>query len=171
MARPATGIAHVEAARALLKSAKTADELRRAQSLLLPLEHQLSIEQTALIIGRSVGVTCSMRTRFARILQGSDAPPRKKTELRNRAHNDLERERAALDEVLRAANVGGVVIIPHLKADIEAKLGSTVSLSGLYRMLHRHGWRKLAPDTRHPQGDAEAREAWKKNSPSGWSKS
>ena len=169
MARLATGIAHIEAARALVKSATTADELRQAQSVLLPLEHKLSISQTAAIIGRSVGVTCSMRTRFARVADGVERAPRKKTELRNRAHADLES--AALDAVLNTASVGGVVIIPRLKADIEAKLGSPVSLSGLYRMLHRHGWRKLAPDTRHPQGDAEAREAWKKNSPRVWSKS
>ena len=160
MARLATGIAHIEAARALVKSATTADELRQAQSVLLPLEHKLSISQTAAIIGRSVGVT-----------DGVERAPRKKTELRNRAHADLTQESAALDAVLNTASVGGVVIIPRLKADIEAKLGSPVSLSGLYRMLHRHGWRKLAPDTRHPQGDAEAREAWKKNSPRVWSKS
>ena len=171
MARLATGIAHIEAARALVKSATTADELRQAQSVLLPLEHKLSISQTAAIIGRSVGVTCSMRTRFARVADGVERAPRKKTELRNRAHADLTQESAALDAVLNTASVGGVVIIPRLKADIEAKLGSSVSLSGLYRMLHRHGWRKLAPDTRHPQGDAEAREAWKKNSPRVWSKS
>jgi hypothetical protein len=29
-------------------------------------------------------------------------------------------------------------------------------------MLARHGWRKLAPDTEHPQGDAGVREDWKK---------
>ncbi|SDY85776.1 hypothetical protein [Nitrosomonas sp. Nm58] len=29
-------------------------------------------------------------------------------------------------------------------------------------MLARHGWRKLAPDTAHPQGDAALREDRKK---------
>ena len=171
MARLATGNEHIEAARLLLRSARTADELRLAQSVLLPLEHGLSLSQSAAIIGRSIGVTCSMRTRFARVAQGSERAPRQKTELRNRARANLAQESAALDAVLSTAGAGGIVIIPRLKADVEAKLGHSVSLSGLYRMLHRHGWRKLAPDTRHPQGDPEAREAWKKNSPSGWSKS
>jgi Winged helix-turn helix len=44
-------------------------------------------------------------------------------------------------------------------------------LSSVYRMLARHGWRKLAPDTRHPDGDPQAREDWKKNSAARWSKS
>lgn len=171
MARLAGGIEHIEAARALLKRATTADELRQAQSVLLPLEHKLSLAQTAAIIGRSVGVSCSMRTRFARVAEGVESAPRKKSALRNRAHADLAQESAALDAVLTTASMGGVVVIPRLRAAVEAELGTSVSLSGLYRMLHRHGWRKLAPDTRHPQGDPEAREAWNKNSASGSRKS
>ncbi|WP_425286994.1 winged helix-turn-helix domain-containing protein [Nitrosomonas communis] len=30
-------------------------------------------------------------------------------------------------------------------------------------MLHRHGWRKLAPDKRHPKADVLAQDEWKKN--------
>ncbi|WP_200899684.1 MULTISPECIES: hypothetical protein [Nitrosomonas] len=29
-------------------------------------------------------------------------------------------------------------------------------------MLARHGWRKLVPDTAHPQGNTALREDWKK---------
>ena len=38
----------------------------------------------------------------------------------------------------------------------------------VYRMLARHGWRKAAPDTKHPNSDPVAQEAWKKNSVRGW---
>jgi Winged helix-turn helix len=34
--------------------------------------------------------------------------------------------------------------------------------------LHRHGWRKLAPDKRHPKSDPQAQEEWKKNSRNDW---
>ncbi|WP_235179993.1 winged helix-turn-helix domain-containing protein [Acidithiobacillus thiooxidans] len=37
-----------------------------------------------------------------------------------------------------------------------------MALSTIYRMLARHGWQKLAPDTYHPQGDKERREVWEK---------
>ena len=75
-------------------------------------------------------------------------------------------EAAALDKVLVDAHLSGVVIIPRLKPLIEQELGKTMAmaLSGIYRMLHRHGWRKLAPDTEHPKGDPEARQIWRKNS-------
>ncbi|MES2772267.1 MAG: hypothetical protein V4623_11215 [Pseudomonadota bacterium] len=38
MARTPGGLEHIEAARKLLKTARTADELRLAQAVLLPLE-------------------------------------------------------------------------------------------------------------------------------------
>lgn len=103
-----------------------------------------------------------MRTRFSRVAEGKQAAPRRKRDLRNRAKAGLDHEREVLDEVLASAASGGVVIIPRLKPAIEAKLGKTVALSSIYRMRARHGWRKLAPDTRHPKGDPQAREDWKK---------
>lgn len=171
MARTPGGQAHLDEARKLLKDARTAEELRRAQSVLLPLLFGLSIEQTAEAIGRSKGITCTMRTRFAKVASGKLAAPRKKTELRNHAKAELAREKEILDEVLADAKDGGIVVIPRIKSEIEAKLGDTIAISTLYRMLARHGWRKIAPDTQHPKGDPTAREEWKKNSPRTWSKS
>jgi transposase len=170
MARTASGAEHVEAARQLLHQAKTAEQLRVAQAVLLPLELGLSLDETARAIGRSKSVTCTLRTRFGKIATGVQAAPRSKRQLRNRASVDLEREAKILDEVLERAKSGGVVVIPQLKPAIEARLKKKIALSSVYRMLARHGWRKLAPDTGHPQGDPQRREDWKKNSPSSWTK-
>jgi hypothetical protein len=90
--------------------------------------------------------------------------------LRNRANATLEREAQILDEVLENAMRGGVVVVPPLQGEIEKRLGKPVALSTIYRMLARNGWRKLAPDTTHPQGDASVREDWKKNSRGSWAK-
>jgi hypothetical protein len=43
------------------------------------------------------------------------------------------------------------------------KPGSTVDVasmapSSVYNLMHRHGWRKLAPDKRHPQSDPLAQQ-------------
>ena len=97
MARTASGSEHIESARKLLETARMAEELRLAQSVLLPLELGLSIEQTARAIGRSSGATCTMRTRFAKIAAGTLASPRSKRQLRNRANVDLAQEKRILD--------------------------------------------------------------------------
>ena len=164
MARPASGACQIQAAKLSLKNATSANQLRAAQAVLLPLELGLSLAQTAKAIGRSVGATCRMRTGYCAVAAGKRQATQPKTALRNRAKATLVQEAAALDKVLADAHLSGVVIIPRLKPLIEQELGKTMALSGIYRMLHRHGWRKLAPDTEHPKGDPEPRQIWKKNS-------
>ena len=153
MARTASGEGQREWARELLARAKTAEALRQAQAILLPLELGLSLEQTALAIGRSVSATCKLRNRPRREAAGELTPKKRKRELRNRAAANLERESAILDEVLTGSAQGGVIVIPALKPAYEKALGRPVALSTLYRVLARHGFRKLAPDTAHPKGD------------------
>lgn len=170
MARRATGREHIEAARALLRSAKTADELRTAQAVLLPLELGLSLDQTATAIGRSRSATSVIRTRYCAVASGKRPAARSKHELRNHAKATLAQEAKVLDDVLHEASEGGVLVIPRLKPMIEQRLGKPLALSTVYRLLARHGWRKLAPDTQHPQGDPARREDWKKNCPARWQK-
>ena len=51
MARKASGANRLEIAIELLKKAKTAEALRAAQAIALPLMLGLSLEQTAVVIG------------------------------------------------------------------------------------------------------------------------
>jgi Winged helix-turn helix len=38
-----------------------------------------------------------------------------------------------------------------------------VHIDTIYRLLHRHGWRKLAPRARHPKANQEEQDAFQKN--------
>jgi transposase len=76
-----------------------------------------------------------------------------------------EQEREVLEPFLERARAGGILVVPQIKRELEARLQRTLALSSVYNVLHRHGWRKLAPDKRHPQSDAAAQAEWKKNSP------
>ena len=78
MARKASGADQVASARELLRTAKTADELRTAQAVLLPLELGLSLEMTAKVIGRSIGATCNLRMRYCKVARHERAAPRPK---------------------------------------------------------------------------------------------
>ena len=170
MARKARGEKDLAWAREIVATARSVDELRHAQAILLPLELGLSLEQTALAIGRSISLTCKLRNRKRRERANEIPVKKQKRELRNRATTTLTREAALLDQVLAEAASGGVVVVPRLKPAFEKALGRKIALSTLYRMLARHDWRKLAPDTAHPKGDPERREEFKKNSPAIWQK-
>jgi hypothetical protein len=154
MPRRPGGIEYVELAQGLLKRAKSANEVRQAQSVLLPLVLGLSIEQTALAIGRSVAITCSMRTRFGRVAAGTEAAPRTKHELRNRAAITLERERQLLARAAGSGRSGSAALVSRLKSLLEDEIGR----SSVYRMLQRHGWRhevtradRETPGAMHPE--------------------
>ena len=58
MARPARGAEVLEMAQEMILRAKTIDELRQAQAVVLPLAHGLSLDETAKAIGRSVTWHC-----------------------------------------------------------------------------------------------------------------
>ena len=146
MARHASGVEHLDEARALMQQAKTADELRTAQAVLLPLVLGLSLEQTALAIGRSTSAVCTMRMRFCRIAEGVAEPPRSKHDLRNRAHATLEQEHRLLVSVCGRSSHAGPMLVPRLKDAMEAQFGQTVALSSVYRLLQRHGWRRVSPE-------------------------
>ena len=64
MVRQATGGEVLERAKKLIVEARTVDELRQAQAVLLPLEFGLTLAQTAQVIGVSVGWACQLRRRF-----------------------------------------------------------------------------------------------------------
>lgn len=71
-------------------------------------------------------------------------------------------ETAFLEPFIRRGDAGGIVEVgPVHQAHCEA-LGRKIPLSTTYRLLHRHGWRKIMPRPRHPKADEEARASFKK---------
>jgi transposase len=75
-----------------------------------------------------------------------------------------EEEAAFLVPFIEEAKGGGVLVVSRIKQALEARLGRKVALASAYNLLHRHGWRKLAPDKRNPKTDLAAQTEWKKNS-------
>lgn len=71
-------------------------------------------------------------------------------------------EKALLARLHPQAKVGQWVTVSELRQAIEADLGTAVSTSYLYDLLHRHGWRKVLPRPRHVAADPDAQEAFKK---------
>lgn len=162
MARPSRGKEVLEKARESLSKARTADELRQAQAVVLPLEFGLSLEQTAVVIGRSVRRTSQLRSELIRA--GGEFPVSKSSHGGRRRENmSLEEEVLFLAPFLEEAKKGGILVVSRIKQALDDRLGRTVALSSTYNLLHRHGWRKLAPDKRNAKTDVAAQIEWKKN--------
>ena len=76
----------------------------------------------------------------------------------------LEEEKSFLEPWRQQSAQGGVLVVSPIRAALAQRLGHPMAPSVVYRMLARHGWRKVAPDTRHPKNDPSAQEDWKKTS-------
>ena len=163
MARPASGKDVLATAKQAVKSARTAEELRQALAVVLPLEHGFSMDQVAAVLGISKSWACKSRMRFIRSGE-HPVTPKPARGGRHRQNMSKEEEVAFLAPFLEKAAHGGILIVGEIKQALDARLGRRTALASTYNLLHRHNWRKLAPDKRHPKSDVEAQEDWKKNS-------
>lgn len=160
MARPAGGREVLEAAKKSLAKARTIEELRQAQAVILPLEYGFSMEQVSAVLGVSRGWACQLRMEFIR---SGGIKKKRKRGGRRRENMSKEEEAAFLAPFFDKAAVGGILVVAEIKKALDERLGRKTALASVYNLLHRHGWRKLAPDKRHPKADMAAQEEWKKN--------
>jgi transposase len=156
----------VQKAQTVAANAATLHELREAQSILMPALHGSTLEQTASMLGVSRATVNRLQTRFRKKCRGDYVP--KQHGGRRNALMSLEQERAFLAPWAEQARDGGILEVSALRSDLSCQLGRPIVASVVYGLLARHGWRKLAPDTRHPKSDPQAQEEWKKNSPKRW---
>jgi len=75
-----------------------------------------------------------------------------------------EQEEELLRSIKDRALEGDVLTAKQVLPLVRKAAGCDVSLAYVYKLLHRHGWRKLGPRPHHVKGDANAREEFKKNS-------
>jgi transposase len=164
MSRPLRGQEVIDKGLQAITSATTVEQLRQAQAVVLPLQYGMNLEETAQAIGLSKGWVCRLRNRF---IAGKVVGDKGKSVRggRRREHFTREREAKLLKPFLESASTGGILVVSQIKPQLEAALGKEMALSSVYNLLHRHNWRKLAPDKRHPQSDPVAQADWKKNSP------
>jgi hypothetical protein len=163
MGRKPGGSDLLEQAKEFLSKTKTIEGLRKAQSVILPLAYGFTLEQTAQVTGVTTGWVSQLRNRFIR--EGGifdDEKPRRGG--RYRQNMSLEEESAFLAPFLDKAISGGILVVSEIKEALDKRLKRQVALASAYNLLHRHGWRKLAPDKRHPKSDIKVQEDWKKNS-------
>jgi len=161
MARTAKGWEALEKAKEMIVKARTANELRICQAVIFPLEYGMSTVQTAACLGRSISWTTRNRRSF---IAASGFAEKARPGGRKRANMTVSEEAAFLEPFLDKAKNGGILVVREIHIALEKHLERKVALASTYNLLHRHGWRKLAPDKKHVETDVQAQEEFKKNS-------
>jgi transposase len=81
---------------------------------------------------------------------------------RRDAYLSLEEERQFLAPFWARAQSGEIATVAEIQRAFEGQVGHEVDDSTIYRLLARHGWRKLMPRPTHPKASKEAQEQFKK---------
>ena len=81
----------------------------------------------------------------------------------NHRNMSFEEEEQILEKFYEKAEKGEIVEISEIKRAYQEKVDHKVSETQIYYVLHRHGWRKIMPRSKHPKkASPEAVEASKK---------
>ena len=81
---------------------------------------------------------------------------------RRRQYMTREQEKQFLQPFFTRAQTGEIATIAEIHHAFEVTVAHEIDESTMYRLLDRHGWRKLMPRPRHPQASEEAQDQFKK---------
>ena len=155
-------------AKEVLKNAQDVEHLKYAQSIMLPALCGLTAKQTAEVLGVSRDTVYRFQRKFRQCEQVSELNDRRGG--RRNALMSIEKEKEFLAPWMDRAKNGSMIVVGPVWEAWEKELGRRVRANVVYRLLARHGWRKIAPDTRHPKSDPSVQDEWKKNSRKSWKK-
>ncbi len=152
----------VKKAQEVVHCTRNMEEYREAQAVLFPAIMGATLEQTAAMLGVGRATVNRLQARF-RKHQESVEQVKRGWGGRRRFLMTIEEEKEFLSPWEEQAKSGGILVVSVIRAALAQRLGRSVKPSVVYRLLARHGWRKVAPDTHHSKSDPEAQELWKKN--------
>jgi transposase len=81
---------------------------------------------------------------------------------RRHEYMSVEQERSFLQPFFARVAQGEIATAEEIQRAFEAEVKHEVHISSIYRLLDRHGWRKLVPRPRHPKANPEEQAAFKK---------
>ena len=153
----------LELAKEAVQKAKTPNELRMAQAVLIPGLLGVPDRTVGEIIGRSRVTVVQLRKKFTTYKQSQD----RNWGGRRYGYMTVEQERQFISLFLEKASQGDILVVSEIHQAFEAQVGHKVAQSTIYRMLDRHNWRTIIPRPRHQGSNTEVQEGFKKNSKNG----
>jgi len=151
----------IEQVKEKMKEAKDPKQLQRWQIVYTALLEPRRAEEIATSIGISKSLVHKVISRYNR--EGIQSIEVKSSGGRYHEYLTKEPEGHFLLPFFKQAEQGEFVTVKTIHLAYEERIGHCVHVTTIYRLLRRHGWRKVQPRPRHPKADIAAQEAFKKN--------
>jgi transposase len=148
-----------------LKQADSHTQYQRIQCVLIRATLGSSAAQIAQLLGWSTATVHVMHSRWAK--EGESIFDVKRRGGRRHQHLTPEQEKELLAPFVQRAEAGGMLGVTEIVQAYRERCGQEVARSTVYRLLQRHGWRKVMPRPRHPKADVAAPAAFKTTAPRG----
>ena len=133
--------------------------------MLLPALLGATLDQSAAALGIGHATVSRLQQGFRQRCSAATAAPAPTWGGRRHSWMTFEQEQEFLAPWLKSALAGSLVVVAPVRAALAQRVGHPIKASVVYRLLARHGWRKVAPATRHPKSSPAAQQEWKKNFP------
>lgn len=146
-----------------LKRARSRSEYQRIQCVLIRATLGSSAAEIAQLLGWSTGTVHVIHSRWAK--QGEAVFEVRARGGRHHQHLSPEQEAQVLAPFMAQANAGAMLKVAEIQQAYEQRVGKPVAPSTIYRLLERHGWRKVVPRPRHPKANRAGQAAFKKTAP------
>lgn len=147
--------------RVLLRTkAKTARDVKRIQCVLHRVAEQHTAEKTGRLVG--CGEATVKRIWSAYLREGVSALlGEKRGHARSAAYLTMQEEEKLLLPMQKKAVRGHITTVREIHTAHMKRVGKSLDFTSTYRLLRRHGWRKIVPLPHHPKGDATARKEFR----------
>lgn len=143
-----------------LKCASSHAEYQRVQCVLIRATLGSSAPEIAQLLGWSTATVHVIHSRWSK--EGDAIFDLRGRGGGNHRHLDHAQEQQFLTPFVEQARAGGMLNVAEIRQAYEQRIGKTVVPSTIYRLLDRHGWRKVVPRPRHPKADVAAQPVFKK---------
>ena len=146
-----------------LKRAQSHAEYQRIQCVLIRATLGSSAAEIAQLLGWSTATVHVIHSRWAK--EGEAIFELRGRGGRHHQYLSAEQEAQMLAPLVAQATAGGMLKVAAIQRAYEERVGKAVAPSTVYRMLERHGWRKVVPRPRHPKAKRAGQAAFKKTAP------
>lgn len=145
----------------LMKEVETASEFKRVQSVYLRSKFDMGADKIADIVGFKAGMVRNVHYEYMRY--GESSLLNSKKGGRYNYYLEPSEEIDFLKQFDLPGKSGNILEVSKVHKAFEERVGHKIAKTTIYRLLFRHGWRKLAPRPKHPKNDEAATEEFKKN--------
>jgi len=141
--------------RAIIAAARKANKDKRAEKRLHALELRASgksAKEIAAVVGLKEGYIPQLTAKY---IAGGIEAISKNHYGGNRRNISVKKEEELLEPFREKAAEGQIIDISEIKASYEEAVGHRIGSGQIYRVLHRHNWRKVMPRSKHPKKASE----------------